>query len=185
MRDKDAVYAFLAALLTYIRGTPRDPITARDAKAVVELVTGRGPQHWAAVPAALADLHLPPLNAVPIPMTLAALEAARANPEDQATTNPDVIVGLAVPLADPPPRGAGRRGQRRADGEPSLGGQRRPEPALAIDEQLREPPLSPLHLGEDSAPARPAGDLRDRPTRDPPTTTEDRVGILRSVDDRR
>ena len=45
MRDKDAVYAFLAALLTYIRGTPRDPITARDAKAVVVLVTAAQSQH--------------------------------------------------------------------------------------------------------------------------------------------
>ena len=85
----------------------------------------------------------------------------------------------------PAPLGGGRRRQRQANREPSLGRQRRPEPALAIDEQLREPPLSPLHLGEDSAPARPAGDLRDRPTGDPPATTENGVGILGGMDNRR
>ena len=96
----------------------------------------------------------------------------------------DILCGSREPVV-PAPRGVGRRWQRRADGEPSLGGQRGPKSALAIDKQLREPPLSPLHLGEDGAPAWPAIDLRDRPTGNPPTTTEDGMGILGGVDDRR
>ena len=96
----------------------------------------------------------------------------------------DILCGSRESVV-PPPRGAVRRWQRRADGEPSLGGQRGPKSALAIDKQLREPPLSPLHLGEDGAPAWPAIDFRHRPAGDPPTTTEDGMGILGGVDDRR
>ena len=50
------------------------------------------------------------------------------------TPLPEELPGGGREPIVPAPLGGGRRRQRQPDGEPSLGRQRRPEAALAIDE---------------------------------------------------